>query len=98
MSSVHDGKKQFNCNICGYSSFYMRKHVSLVHEGGKRIKCEMCDKSVLESRPIFNNPIASIHEEIKGFKCKMCEKNFSYKSNMEKHMTSIHERKQAFNL
>ena len=42
--------------------------------------------------------ISAVHEERNGFKCKMCEKSFSYKSSMEKHMTSIHEGKQAFNL
>ena len=69
----------------------MRKHVSTVHEGGKRIKCEMCDKSFLESRPLFNNPIASIHEEMKSFKCKMCDKSFSQNSNMERHISTVHE-------
>jgi hypothetical protein len=38
--------------------------------------------------------ISAVHEERKGFKCKMYEKSFSYKSNMEKQMTSIHEGKQ----
>ena len=46
VASVHDGKKQFKCEFCGYSCFLkstMKIHVESIHEKKKPFKREICD-------------------------------------------------------
>ena len=46
ISSVHEGKKPFQCDTCNYVHlFYKEKHVALVHEEKKPFKCDICDYS-----------------------------------------------------
>jgi KRAB domain-containing zinc finger protein len=41
--------------------------------------------------------IETVHEKKKKFfKCEICEKNFSDKSNLNKHISSVHEDKKPF--
>jgi uncharacterized Zn-finger protein len=44
--SVHEGKKQFKCEICNQgisSKKYMKTPIAFVHEGKKPFKCDICD-------------------------------------------------------
>ena len=46
VSSVHEGKKPFKCNICdaSYSGRTVLKlHIAAVHERKKPFKCDTCD-------------------------------------------------------
>ena len=48
VASVHEGKKPFKCDLCGYRGSdkgNLKRHVSSVHEGNKPFKCEICDYS-----------------------------------------------------
>ena len=45
---IHEGKKDFECNICNYSCGKisdLKVHIKLVHEGKKRLKCNICGRS-----------------------------------------------------
>ena len=48
VTSVHEEKKAFKCDICDYSCSQksnMNKHVKSVHAGKKPLKCDMCEFS-----------------------------------------------------
>ena len=45
VTSVHEGKKSFKCEVCHYRSSQkddLKKHIAAVHEGKKPFKCEVC--------------------------------------------------------
>ena len=46
VSSVHEQRKPFKCDICDYKcskKSKMNHHVASVHGGKKPIKCNICD-------------------------------------------------------
>ena len=62
--SVHEGKKQFKCEICDYSSSRkgnLKLHVASVHEKNIPFKCEMCDYSC-SLKSSLQIHVASVHE------------------------------------
>ena len=65
MATVHEGKKQFNCSICGTNFSQkagLKKHIAAVHEGKKPLNCSICDAN-FASKQKMNTQIASVHEE-----------------------------------
>ena len=41
MQVVHEGKKPFMCELCGYATSYpqsLKKHIQTIHEGKKPVK------------------------------------------------------------
>ena len=46
IATVHEGKKQFKCDICN-ANFGQKgdrnRHVTTVHEGKKPFKCDICN-------------------------------------------------------
>ena len=62
---VHEGKKQFKCDICDYSFSCKRdiiRHVASVHEGKKPFKCDICDYSCSQKN-VMKSHVASVHVE-----------------------------------
>ena len=46
VATVHEGKKQFQCDICSANfgeKGSLNKHVATVHEGKKEFKCDICN-------------------------------------------------------
>ena len=67
MRSVHEGKKDFQCDHCGKSFTAvqtLKKHVKSVHEGIIiKHECHMCDKSFVEKTGLKRH-IRIIHDKI----------------------------------
>ena len=59
----------------------IERHIPSVHEG-KRLYCSSDDQN-----------IGNIHEVIKLFKCEICEHKTGRKSDLKKHVESVHEEK-----
>ena len=87
IDSVHEGKKPFMCEFCGYGCLLkssMNRHVASVHDGNKPFRCEFCDYSCAV-KSNMNKHIASIHpselkedtEMINEIE-KPCKKYFCY--------------------
>ena len=50
-STLHEGKKPFNCSICDYKCSQKRnltRHIASVHEGKKPNNCSICDYKCLK--------------------------------------------------
>lgn len=84
-------KSIFACNVCDYSTFTQRnlKNHQLNHAG--KIECHICNKKVVW---------LSMHMEIHKPKtlCPICQKEFSFKSNMKRHMLTHKEKLQKCNI
>ena len=63
--SVHEKKKPFKCEICGYSfsrKSNMTQHVLSVHEEKKPFKCNNCHYSCSEKGSLTKH-VASVHDK-----------------------------------
>ena len=68
-SFVHEGKKQFQCNVCNTSfsrTGHLKGHIESVHEGKKPFKCNNCDAS-FSQKGHLNVHIESAHRRLKPF-------------------------------
>ena len=66
ISSVHEGKKTFRCEMCGKTFFDWTKltqHIAVIHEGMKPYKCDICDY-IGSQNSDFINHIVSVHEGV----------------------------------
>jgi uncharacterized Zn-finger protein len=75
VSTVHEGKKPFKCDICDYSfseKGSLNKHIKSVHDGNNRYKCEICEKtfSLMQSMKLH---FSRVHEQKKPTR-KICRK------------------------
>ena len=59
--------------------------------------CEFCD-SEFETEIILNQHILSYHKENKPFKCDICDYRCSRRSNLKRHVESVHEKKNHSNV
>ena len=92
VSSVHEGKKPFQCDVCtkSYSQkAHLLGHVAAVHEGKKPYKCNLCEKSYAYKN-LLTAHIQTIHEGVKPFKCPICPAGFVQKRVLQAHIDSIH--------
>ena len=67
VTTVHEGKKQFKCNICNTNfgkKDHLNRHVKAVHEEKKQFFCEICVVQ-LKSKLGMMEHIAAIHGGIK---------------------------------
>ena len=68
VTSVHEGKKPFKCDICsrGFGvKGNLNDHVKEVHEGKKPFKCDICDTKFARKSHLKNH-ITSVHEQLKA--------------------------------
>ena len=65
ITSVHEGKKPFNCDICDVDFSgkpNLDAHIAKVHEGKKCFKCEICTNEFNSLAGLENHYITTIHE------------------------------------
>ncbi|CAH1778351.1 unnamed protein product [Owenia fusiformis] len=89
LSSLLQGRKHFNCNICDKSytdSSSLNRHKRRVHatspRARERYQCELCLKY------LANKTILAIHQRIhtgEKYKCGMCSKEYSDPGSLRRH-------------
>ena len=66
-ASVHEGKKQFKCDICDAKyghNHHLNRHVATVHEGKKQFKCDVCNVKFGQKCDL-NKHVFTVHESNK---------------------------------
>ena len=92
ISSIHETKKLFSCEICGVSFGHrsiLKNHKVTVHEENNLMI------SVDES--LMSVDEKSVHKGEKPFKCNICDYKFSTRKHITQHISSVHEGKKPFN-
>ena len=85
--------QQVYCSICSksYSSYdKLRNHISTVHEG--KIHCPICSK-IFSNQCKLGKHISTAHEGKNSFKCEKCGSNFTEKTDLKRHVESVHDYK-----
>ena len=88
-TSVHEGKKQFKCDICTFTQkWYLLANSVSSHEGEKPFKCDICSSSFARK-----SNLKVVHGGKKPFECDTCSDTFPQKDELAVYLASIHERK-----
>ena len=92
ISSVHEGNKPFQCNIC-LAKFVgvinLKKH-SRIHAGNKPCQCPLCDASFIRNCYLTRH-IEVNHAGEKPFPCLKCEESFTSVRHLKNHTRAIHK-------
>ena len=68
VTSVHENKKQFKCEMCDYyfsQKGDLKRHVTAVHENKKQFKCEICEFTCSQKGNLTVH-VASVHKKIRN--------------------------------
>merc|ERR1712129_254027 len=99
--SVHEGKL-YPCSFCDFKSTdksYLLKHIRKTHgieHAGKQEKERQTEDTTDENVDLIIDEMKSVLEEdhiLSGeAKCEQCDKLFSSKTNLKRHIISVHEK------
>merc|ERR1719509_502028 len=99
--SVHEGKL-YPCSFCDFKSTdksYLLKHIRKTHgieHAGKQEKERQTEDTIDENVELIIDEMKSVLEEdhiLSGeAKCEQCDKLFSSKTNLKRHIISVHEK------
>merc|ERR1712129_458970 len=99
--SVHEGKL-YPCSFCDFKSTdksYLLKHIRKTHgieHAGKQEKERLAEDTTDENVELIIDEMKSVLEEdhiLSGeAKCEQCDKLFSSKTNLKRHIISVHEK------
>jgi len=95
---VHEGKKPFNCEICGLSlttKGAVKLHIQMVHEKLKPNKCFLCESRFFHKGDLRKH-IETVHEGKRPFKCNRCDQAFKTKPSRKVHVQVVHEKDLPF--
>ena len=95
---VHEGKKPFNCEICGLSlttKGALKLHIQMVHEKLKPNKCFLCESRFFHKSDLRKH-IETVHEGKRPFKCNRCDQAFKTKPSRKVHVQVVHEKDLPF--
>ena len=93
METVHEGKRKFECEICGNGFIYLShlKTHRLSHTGEKPFVCDMCPTTAegptvaytrIES---LRSHMKSTHQTFLGLPCDICGKIFQLIRDLKNH-------------
>lgn len=83
------------CSICDKvfsSKTYLSTHMRF-HGTHRKMQCSMCDFSTVQRRTLINHE--KTHRLERDFKCDVCKKDFKTLSNMNKHKSNVHTKKEC---
>ena len=91
--AVHEGKKDYKCVICTYSSVSKRdltRHIEAVHDRKKTYKCDICN-AIFFWEGVLKSHIQMVHEGKgkKTYECNICDYIGPF-SDLRRHIISIH--------
>ena len=95
IEGVHEGIKNFTCNICDKSfSLHqsLKAHIKYYHEtNGEGNKCDLCNKTFTLPGTLKAH-IQEVHQDIKAHQCPYCDdKAFKRSFDLKKHLKKVHE-------
>ena len=95
IEGVHEGIKNFTCNICDKSfSLHqsLKAHIKYYHESnGEENKCDLCNKTFTLPGTLKAH-IQEVHQDIKAHQCPYCDdKAFKRSFDLKKHLKKVHE-------
>jgi KRAB domain-containing zinc finger protein len=94
MDSVHEGKKPYQCDLCGTTistKYSLEKHMKLTHEETDlKHHCHICSKAFKNTNYLPRH-IQAVHEGKKPFQCNVCSCAFYGKFKLEQHIQGVHE-------
>ena len=100
LTSVHDRKKSFECDICE-SNFIttqsLKAHIASAHDKGEFFHCDTC-KSTFPTIKGLCAHTKSVHEKKKPHKCAICKSNFATCKALNAHIAKIHKKSVDNNL
>lgn len=88
----HHGQRPYVCNLCRKlytASIDLKRHIDSLHNG-IRYTCHIWGMSFTTKRYLKTH-IESIHKREHTRDCLHCNKKFSLKSNLQRHVKSLHE-------
>ena len=99
VSTVHEGKKKFLCDIS--NAGFQRKrglaeHIASIHEGKKLFKCDICALDFAYNTNL-KQYISQLHKMEKKFKCNIYDTSYGLKASRDSHVARVHEGKNPIN-
>jgi DNA-directed RNA polymerase subunit RPC12/RpoP len=91
--TVHEGLKDWACDICGKTYTLkdkLQEHVEITHEN-RTYKCDQCGKEVT-SRASLQTHMAAVHERKIEYNCNLCEHKTFAMDALKKHIRRVHEK------
>ena len=95
--STHSDSRPFPCNMCDYNARHkgnLVRHIKKVHGEKTKLECKECKYSTF-SQLRFNTHIET-HSDGRTeetFSCDLCDYEAGQKSNLQRHVSAIHDTK-----
>jgi KRAB domain-containing zinc finger protein len=94
VSSVHEGRKDVQCQECGKffaCSNTLATHVRCVHLKLRPYKCQLCQKAFTLLDTLKKHRLWA-HSNTRPFGCDQCGKAFAIKNQLNNHVKVVHEK------